>query len=82
MKLINILTLGVSILLSTSCESVFEYDADDRKNYDEIFSDYNLTGNYLNTCYRKLPGYGRYSAGNTFIARFTEEAQDANDVKG
>ena len=44
MKIINILTLGVTILLSTSCESVFEYDADDRKNYDEIFSDYNLTG--------------------------------------
>lgn len=37
MKIINILTLGVTILLSTSCESVFEYDADDRKNYDEIF---------------------------------------------
>lgn len=82
MKIINIITLGVTILLSSSCESVFEYDADDRKNYDEIFSDYNMTAQYLNTCYKKMPGYGRYSAGGTFIASFTDEAQDANDVKG
>ncbi len=41
-----------------------------------------MTAQYLNTCYKKMPGYGRYSAGGTFIASFTDEAQDANDVKG
>lgn len=81
MKTFNILALGAAILLNSSCESVFEYDADDRKNYKEIFSDYNMTAQYLNTCYKKIPGYGRYSAGGTFIASFTDEAQDANDVR-
>lgn len=37
MKIINIITLGVTILLSSSCESVFEYDADDRKIMTKFF---------------------------------------------
>lgn len=67
-------------LVYTSCQSVFDFGDDGRVTYDQIFSDYELTKQYLATAYSYFPYYGASSAGGTFLASFTDEAQDAQDV--
>ncbi|SFB88501.1 Starch-binding associating with outer membrane [Algibacter lectus] len=72
-----LITVG---LFFPSCEDAFDFGSDGRVTYDEIFSDYLLTGKYLTTAYSYFPYYGASSAGGTFLASFTDEAQDAQDV--
>lgn len=67
-------------LLAPSCESAFDFGSDGRVTYDEIFSDYELTKKYLATAYSYMPYYGATSAGSTFLASYTDEAQNAQDV--
>lgn len=57
-----------------SCQEQLELPSDGRITMDQVFSDYNRTRGYLNSCY-----------GNTPVpymdrASFTDEAQDADDV--
>ncbi|RTE53940.1 RagB/SusD family nutrient uptake outer membrane protein [Arenibacter aquaticus] len=75
--IILLITFG---LFFSSCEDPFDFGSDGRVTYDEIFSDYQLTGKYLATAYSYFPYYGASSAGGTFLASFTDEAQDAQDV--
>jgi len=67
-------------LLFSSCEDAFDYQADGLVTYDEIFSDYTLTGKYYLTCYSYMPSFGKSGGGSTFLASYTDEAQTANDV--
>ena len=78
-KTILFLFIAISLLFY-SCESVFDFGADGRVTNDEIFSDYLLTGKYLQTAYSYYPGTGASSAGGTFLASYTDEAQNAQDV--
>ncbi len=68
--------------MTTSCDSTFDYDDDGRLDYDAIFEDYGSTKSYMSLCYKDLPSYSAWSAGSTFMGSFTDESQDANDVKG
>lgn len=77
-KIIYIL-IAISAL-TTSCEDAFDYQADGLITYDEIFSDFTLTGQYYTTCYSYMPGLSTGGGGSTFIASYTDEAQDAQDV--
>lgn len=78
-KQIILILITFSLFIS-SCESAFDFGSDGRVTYDEIFSDYLLTQKYLATAYSYVPYYGANSAGSTFLASFTDEAQNAQDV--
>jgi hypothetical protein len=80
MKRTIIYIFAVVGFLCPSCESVFDYQADGLVTYDEIFSDYTLTGEYYLTCYSYMPSFGTSGGGSTFLASYTDEAQTANDV--
>ena len=74
-KLSAILLL-LAVIFQLSCESVFNYNDDGSLGFDDVFSDYHLTGAFLNSCYATIPQYGQSSAGSTFISSFTDESQD------
>ncbi|MFB9054639.1 RagB/SusD family nutrient uptake outer membrane protein [Formosa undariae] len=80
MKIKIIYILMTLSVLTTSCESAFDYQADGLLTYDEIFSDFTLTGKYYTTCYSYMPGLSTGGGGSTFLASYTDEAQDAQDV--
>lgn len=67
--------------ICTSCDSAFDYDADDRYDYDSIFDDYSKAGRYLNTCYGSIVDYTRWSGCGNFIAVMTDEAHDAFNTR-
>lgn len=58
----------------SSCNRQLDLPTDGRITLDQVFSDYNRTRGYLNSCYGFCP--------NPYIDRssFTDEAQDADDV--
>jgi hypothetical protein len=62
----------LSFLLS--CENQLELPSDGRITMDQVFSDYNRTRGYLNSCYGYTP--------KPYMDRasFTDEAQDADDI--
>jgi hypothetical protein len=80
MKRTIIYILAVVSFFCPSCESAFDYQADGLVTYDEIFSDYTLTGQYYLTCYSYMPYFATSGGGSTFLASYTDEAQTANDV--
>lgn len=65
-------TISLGMLLS--CEDQLDLPTDGRITMDQVFSDYNRTRGYLNSCYGYLP--------EPYMDRasFTDEAQDADDV--
>lgn len=76
-RYIHILSLAACLY---SCDNLFYFGDDGTLTYENVFSDYALTGKYLNTCYSYMPNFANSSAGGTFLAVFTDEAQDADDV--
>jgi len=74
---INISAILLSLVSLYSCQEIFDYNDDGRVTYDQVFSDYSLSGKYMNSCYAYLPWW------RTFIrSKFTDEAQDANATIG
>ncbi|GGC16969.1 hypothetical protein GCM10011386_05990 [Parapedobacter defluvii] len=61
-------------LITSACQKQLDLDPDGRITMDEVFSDYNRTRGYLNSCYGYAP------APNMDRASFTDEAQDADDA--
>lgn len=71
----------LSICISSdfvACTAIEEY-SDGSFSFDEIFKNAKKTGGYMNTCYSHLLSGGN-CYGNSFLASFSDEAQDANDV--
>src|SRR5690606_11918951 len=67
------LAAAVMIALS-SCHKQLDLPSDGRITMEEVFSDYNRTRGYLNSCYGHAP------APYMDRASFTDEAQDADDI--
>lgn len=59
---------------ATSCNKQLDLPSDGRISMNEVFSDYNRTRGYLNSCYGYAP------APDVTRSSFTDEAQDADDV--
>jgi len=74
MKKYKLLTAIVASLLFFSCNKQLDLQSDGRISMDQVFSDYNRTRGYLNSCYGFCPGPYMDRAS------FTDEAQDADDV--
>lgn len=74
MKKIRIFTVLFAICLFMSCNKKLDLQSDGRISMDKVFSDYNRTRGYLNSCYGYCP------APYMDRASFTDEAQDADDV--
>lgn len=74
MKKIQIFTVLFTTLLFFSCNDKMDLQTDGRISMDQVFSDYNRTRGYLNSCYGYCP--------TPYMDRasFTDEAQDADDV--
>jgi SusD family. len=68
-KIIIIITAGVLF----SCNKQLDLPSDGRITMEQVFSDYNRTRGYLNSCYGYCP------APNTDRASFGDESQDADD---
>ena len=70
---ISFLTLALTGLL-LSCNEKLDLPSDGRITMDQVFSDYNRTRGYLNSCYGFVP--------KPYMDRasFTDEAQDADDI--
>lgn len=67
------------VLCVAACTDIPEYP-DGRYTYEEIFGNNKKTAAYLNSCYNYLRSYGMSYGGSTFLAAFTDESHDANDV--
>lgn len=68
-------TLGLLVaMLLFSCHEQLDLPSDGRITMDEVFSDYNRTRGYLNSCYGHAP------KPSIDRASLTDEAQDADDV--
>ena len=74
MKKIKLLTAIVATCFCFSCNKQLDLETDGRITMDQVFSDYNGTRGYLNSCYGYCPA--------PYIDRssFTDEAQDADDI--
>ncbi|MGO1596925.1 MAG: RagB/SusD family nutrient uptake outer membrane protein [Sphingobacterium sp.] len=70
-KLLSSLVLTVLVM---GCNKQLDLPSDGRISMDDVFSDYNRTRGYLNSCYGYAP------APNIVRSSFTDEAQDADDV--
>ena len=70
-KLLSRLVLTVLVM---GCNKQLDLPSDGRISMDDVFSDYNRTRGYLNSCYGYAP------APNIVRSSFTDEAQDADDV--
>ncbi len=68
--------LGLAIV---ACEPITDYGKDGNISFDEVWTQYDLTQNYVATCYIPSPNFGSNSANGTFLACFTDEGQDARD---
>lgn len=77
---INIFAALLFIIALTSCQDVFVLPTDGRLTFEQIFSDNTLTSGYLNKCYSYMPPTGMNYDNNNFLAVYTDEAQDAEDV--
>jgi len=74
MKKYKIFTVIFATFLLFSCNDKLDLQNDGRISMDKVFSDYNRTRGYLNSCYGYCP------APYMDRASFTDEAQDADDV--
>lgn len=74
MKQYKIFTAIVATGLLFSCNKQLDLPTDGRITMDQVFSDYNRTRGYLNSCYGFAP------APYMDRASFTDEAQDADDI--
>ena len=74
MKKYKIFTVLFATILLLSCNDKLDLQSDGRITMDQVFSDYNRTRGYLNSCYGYCP------APYMDRASFTDEAQDADDV--
>ena len=74
MKKYKLLTAIVVSLLLFSCNKKLDLQSDGRISMDKVFSDYNRTRGYLNSCYGFCP--------HPYMDRasFTDEAEDADDI--
>ncbi|NIJ51485.1 RagB/SusD family nutrient uptake outer membrane protein [Dyadobacter arcticus] len=75
MKKYKILILALTICgMLASCNEQLDLPSDGRITMDQVFSDYNRTRGYLNSCYGHTP--------KPYMDRasFTDEAQDADDI--
>lgn len=70
----NIFYSLLLICFSTSCNKQLDLPSDGRISMDQVFSDYNRTRGYLNSCYGHAP------APNIIRSSYSDEAQDADDV--
>lgn len=76
----KILFILLSGFVLSSCQEIFDLPNDGRLSYDKIFSDYGLTANYLNTAYNYMPRQGMGYGDAGFLAAYSDEAYDAQDV--
>ncbi|MHB1178038.1 MAG: RagB/SusD family nutrient uptake outer membrane protein, partial [Daejeonella sp.] len=74
MKKYKIFTAILAASLLFSCTKQLDLPTDGRITMDQVFSDYNRTRGYLNSCYGFSP------APYMDRASFTDEAQDADDI--
>lgn len=74
MKKITIFLVIVASGMFFSCKEELELPTDGRITLDQVFSDYNRTRGYLNSCYGYVP------APYMDRSSFTDEAQDADDI--
>jgi hypothetical protein len=74
MKKYKIFTAILAASLFFSCNKQLDLPTDGRITVDQVFSDYNRTRGYLNSCYGLSP------APYMDRASFTDEAQDADDI--
>jgi hypothetical protein len=74
MKKLRIFTVLFATFLLFSCNDKLDLQTDGRITMDQVFSDYNRTRGYLNSCYGYCP------APYMDRASFTDESQDADDV--
>ena len=72
--------IAVLILSLVSCQSAFDFGDDGLIPYDDIFTNYDLSSSYMNTCYQGMSSIEWNYGTGTFMAVYTDEAQDANDV--
>jgi len=71
----NITVVSVLLLLIfASCNKQLDLPSDGRITMDQVFSDYNRTRGYLNSCYGYCP------APYMDRASFSDEAEDADDI--
>jgi hypothetical protein len=80
-KIYLIFILSAGLLFST-CKDTLELIPDGRLSYEQVFSDYLLTGGYLNKCYSYISLMGMSYDNSTFLGVYSDEAQDAEDVQG
>jgi starch-binding outer membrane protein, SusD/RagB family len=74
MKKYKIFTAIFATCLLLACNKQLDLQTDGRITMDQVFSDYNRTRGYLNSCYGFCP------APYMDRASFTDEAQDADDI--
>jgi hypothetical protein len=74
MKVRNIIIFSLLALVVISCNKKLDLPTDGRIDIDDVFSDYNRTRGYLNSCYGFCP------PPYMDRASFTDEAQDADDI--
>lgn len=74
MHIIKILVCLIVVLISGSCNKQLDLPPDGRITMDEVFSDYNRTRGYLNSCYGHAPAPGAARAS------LSDEAHDSEDV--
>lgn len=80
----RVMNILLSIVVGTSFFSCADMDlpSDGRLELKDVFSRYERTKSYLNTCGNYMPQVGfTYEATNTPLASFCDEAQDASDHK-
>ena len=82
MKKIYLIIFFAAGLLFSACSDLIETADDGRLTYDQIFTDLNLTGGYLNQCYAYIPPTGMGYANSSFLAIYSDEAHDADAVQG
>ena len=69
-----LISSAVICFMICSCQNPLELPTDGRITMDQVFSDYNRTRGYLNSCYGYCP--------KPYMDRasYTDEAQDADDI--
>lgn len=78
-NIISILLIVGAGLFSSSCADL-DLPSDGRLDLKEVFSRYERTKSYLNTCYNYMPQVGfTYNGNSTPLASFCDEAHDASD---
>ncbi len=76
---------AIIIIILASCNDFLELPNDGRVSLDDIFADPHLTGGYVTSCYSYIPSFYGISDfgmtyGGTFLASYTDEAQDVLDI--